>query len=82
MSIFNWAWLKILSDSQTLILNQQYLKKKLDQVALFFAFWDRLKEDKSWFGTFLFGEVKKALKQSDCKIPESTWSQIRIDDIE
>lgn len=29
---------------------------------------------------FLFGEVKKTLNQSDCRVLESTTSQVKIDE--
>ena len=62
------------------IIKSTISQEQQEQSARIFTWWDRLKEDKGWFENVLFGEVKKALVQSDCRIPESTISQVRINE--
>ena len=39
-----------------------------------------MKEDKIWFEFFWYGDVKKVLSQSDCRIFESTISKVKTDE--
>ena len=69
------------SANRILILsNQLYLKRiRVSRQDFLYAKWDRLKEDKNWFENIWFGVLKKAFVLSDCRIPESSISQVRID---
>ena len=48
----SWQMLLAKSSNQFLKFLNRYISKTADQSAWFFAYWDKLKEDKNWFENF------------------------------
>ena len=66
---------KMLSASEAVGFLYQLINSNC-QSEWFFAYGDRLKEDKRWLENFLFDEVKEDLEESGCGILKSTISQV------